>query len=86
MKQHKSSFKWRHFEPSIILLCVRWYCRYQLSYPDLEELMRERGLSVDHTTVWRWVQKYAPEINKRMRPAAILPSLIALCWACAYFS
>ena len=68
MKQNKSSFKWRHFEPSIILLCVRWYCRYQLSYRDLEEMMRERSLSQDHTTVWRWVQRYAPEINKLMRP------------------
>jgi IS6 family transposase len=44
------------------------YCRYSLSYRDLEEMMRERGLSVDHTTVFRWVQRYAPEINKRMRP------------------
>jgi transposase, IS6 family len=68
LKNHKSPFKWRHFEPAIILLCVRWYRRYQLSYRDLEEMMRERGLSVDHTTVWRWVQRYAPEINKRMRP------------------
>ncbi len=68
MKQAKSSFKWRHFEPSIILLCVRWYCRYQLSYCDLEEMMSERGLSVDHSTVWRWVQRYASEINKRIRP------------------
>lgn len=68
MKNHKSPFKWRHFEPPIILLCVRWYCRYQLSYRDLEEVMRERGLSADRTTVWRWVQKYAPEINRRMRP------------------
>ena len=68
MKQIKSSFKWRHFEPSIILSCVRWYCRYQLSYRDLEEIMRERGLAVDHTTVFRWVQRYAPEINRRMRP------------------
>ncbi len=68
MKQTKSPFKWRHSEPTIILLCVRWYCRYQLSYRDLEEMMRERGLSVDHTAVWRWVQRYAPVINKRMRP------------------
>jgi transposase-like protein len=52
MKRNKSPFKWRHFEPTIILLCVRWYCRYSLSYRDLEEIMRERGLSVDHTTVW----------------------------------
>ena len=67
LRQDKSSFKWRHFEPTIILLCVRWYCRYQLSYRDLEEMMDERGLSVDHSTVWRWVQRYAPEINKRIR-------------------
>lgn len=68
MKQTKSSFKWRHFEPTIILLCVRWYCRFQLSYRDIEEMMRERGLNVDHSTVFRWVQRYAPEINKRVRP------------------
>jgi transposase-like protein len=63
-----SVFKWRHFEPTIILLCVRWYCRYQLSYRDLEEIMKERGLSLDHTTIFRWVQRYAPEINNRIRP------------------
>lgn len=68
MKQDKSPFKWRHFEPTIILLCVRWYCRYSLSYRDLEEMMRERSLPVDQTTVRRWVQKYSPEINKRIRP------------------
>jgi IS6 family transposase len=68
VKQHKSPSKWCHFEPAIILLCVRWYCGYQLSYRNLEEMMREHGLSIDHTTVWRWVQRYAPEINKRMRP------------------
>ena len=61
-------FKWRHFESEIILLCVRWYLRYALSYRDLEELMRERGLQVDHTTIYRWVQRYAPEIEKRCRP------------------
>ncbi|MBA3716486.1 MAG: IS6 family transposase [Pyrinomonadaceae bacterium] len=68
MKRTPSPFKWRHFEPELILLCVRWYLRYQLSYRDVEEMMRERGLSVDHSTVFRWVQRYAPEINKRMRP------------------
>src|SRR3954462_2657805 len=67
LKQAKSPFKRRHFEPTIILLCVRWYCRYQLSYQDLEEMMRERGLAVDHSTIFRWVQRYAREINKRMR-------------------
>ena len=68
MKHNSSPFKWRHYPPEVILLCVRWYCRYQLSYRDLEEMMNERGLSVDHTTVWRWVQRYAPEITKRIRP------------------
>jgi len=67
VKQNKFPFKWRHFEPAIILLCVRWYCRYQLSYRNVEEMMRERGLDVDHSTVFRWVQRYAPEINKRIR-------------------
>jgi transposase, IS6 family len=61
-------FKWRHYESEIILLCVRWYLRYALSYRDLEEMMNERGLSVDHTTIYRWVQRYAPELEKRSRP------------------
>ncbi|MDQ3848586.1 MAG: IS6 family transposase [Thermoproteota archaeon] len=68
MKNNSSPFKWRHYEPGIILLCVRWYCRYQLSYRDVEEMMKERGLTVDHTTIFRCVQRYAPEINKRIRP------------------
>jgi transposase-like protein len=61
-------FKWRHYESEIILLCVRWYLRYALSYRDLEEMMTERGLSVVHTTIYRWEQHYAPEIDKRSRP------------------
>jgi len=60
-------FKYRHFEAEIILLCVRWYLRYSLSYRDLEEMMAERGLSVDHTTVFRWVQRYAPILEKKCR-------------------
>ena len=48
-------FKWRHFEAEIILLNVRWYLRYPLSYRNLEEMMVERGLSIDHTTIYRWV-------------------------------
>ncbi len=65
---NSSPFKWRHFEAEIILLCVRWYLRYALSYRDLEEMMRERGLHVDHTTIFRWVQHYAPELEKRCKP------------------
>ena len=62
-----SDFKWRHFRGEIILSCVRWYCKYGISYRDLEEMMRERGLEVDHTTLYRWVQHYAPEMEKRLR-------------------
>jgi len=61
-------FNRRQYESEIILLCVRCYLRYALSYRDLEELMNERGLSVDHTTIYRWVQDYAPELEKRIRP------------------
>ncbi len=75
MKRIQNPFKWRHHQPDIILLCVRWYCRFQLSYRDLEEMMRERGLAVDHTTVWRWVMRYAPDINKRLRPHLKLAAL-----------
>ena|SRR5437667_4268679 len=61
-------FKWRHFAPEVILCAVRWYLRYSLSYREVEELLVERGLEVDHTTVWRWVQHYAPELEERTRP------------------
>src|SRR5580700_8469676 len=68
MRHNRSAlFRGRHFADEIIALCVRWYLRFSLSYRDLEELMTERGLSVDHTTVWRWVQRYAPELNRRVR-------------------
>ena len=60
-------FKWRHFEPELIVCAVRWYLRFSLSYRDVEELIMERGLLADHTTIWRWVQRYAPELNKRCR-------------------
>ena len=60
-------FKWRQFEPEVILLAVGWYLRFSLSYRDVEELVAERGLSVDHVTVWRWVQRYAPEMERRLR-------------------
>ena len=67
MKHILSPFKWPHYAPDIILLSVRWYCRYQLSYHDPEDMMRERGLTVDQVTIFRSLQSYAPEINKRMR-------------------
>ena len=64
----KPPFKWRHFAPDIILWGVRWYCLYPISYRQLEEMMCDRGVEVDHSTLFRWVQKYAPEIDKRCRP------------------
>jgi len=67
MSERDNPFKWRHYEGEIILGCVRWYCKYGISYRELEEMMLERGIDVDHTTIYRWVQKYAPEIEKRLR-------------------
>jgi transposase-like protein len=63
-----SIFKRRRFPIAIILLCVRWYCKYGISYRDLAEIMSERGVSVSPSTIFRWVQRYAPEIEKRVRP------------------
>jgi transposase-like protein len=60
-------FKWRQTEPGLILCAVRWYLRYSLSLRDVEEMLEERGLKADHTTVWRWVQRYAPELEQRIR-------------------
>ena len=53
------SFKWRHFKQDIILMLVRWYLAYSLSYRDVEELALERGLKVDHSTINRWVIDYS---------------------------
>jgi putative transposase len=65
-------FKGRQFDRSVILLCVRWYLAYNLSLRNLEEMMAERGVEVDHATVGRWVVHYSPELlerfNRRKRP------------------
>jgi len=64
-------FKGRHFDRSVILLCVRWYLAYSLSLRDLEEMMAERNIHVDHSTVHRWVLRFSPQLlerfNKRKR-------------------
>jgi len=60
-----SLFKGRHFDHSIIILCIRWYIIYKLSYRDLVEMMAERGVDLSHTTILRWVQHYVPEFKKR---------------------
>ena len=61
------NFKCRHFEKEIILLNVRWYLAYPLSYRNLEEMAEERGYSVDHSTINRWVIKYSPQLDKIFR-------------------
>ena len=52
----------------MILLAVRWYLRYGLSYRDVEELLAERGIEVDHVTVYRWVQRFTPLVVEAARP------------------
>ena len=61
-------FKGRQFPGEVIVLCVRWYLRYPLAYEHVAELVAERGIEVDPSCIWRWVQAYAPELNKRCRP------------------
>ena len=66
-RKRPALFRGRHFADEIIVLCVRWYLRYSLSYRDLTDMMCERNLSIDPSTIWRWVQRYAPELNERIR-------------------
>jgi len=65
----KDDFKGRHFEAGLIVQAISWYVRYPLSYRDIEELLLERGLEVDHSTMNRWVLAYAPLIKRRLRPS-----------------
>src|ERR1700688_4447290 len=67
MSTRPAIFKWRQTDPALILCAVRWYLRYSLSLRDVEELLEERGLEADHTTVWCWVQRYSPELEQRLR-------------------
>jgi transposase-like protein len=62
------SFKGRQFTAEVILWAVRWYLMFPISYRDLELMLADRGVTVDHTTIFRWIQAYAPEIEKRIRP------------------
>ncbi|MBR9910618.1 MAG: IS6 family transposase [Gammaproteobacteria bacterium] len=67
------SFNGRHFQREMILQSVRWYLAYSLSYRDIEEIMKERGFKVDHSTIQRWVVHYAPQLEdafhkKKKRP------------------
>ncbi len=61
-------FKGRQFTAEVILWAVRWYLMFPISYRDLELMLQDRGVTVDHTTLFRWIQAYAPELEKRIRP------------------
>jgi IS6 family transposase len=68
MSTHRPAlFRGRHFRDDVIVLCLRWYLRYSLSYRDVGEMVTERGLRVDHSTIARWVLRYAPVLNERLR-------------------
>jgi transposase-like protein len=64
----QSAFAGFRFPPEVILLAVRWYLRYGLSYRDLEELLAERGIEVDHVTLFRWVQRFTPLLVEAAKP------------------
>src|SRR3954454_7160327 len=68
MGSRKNPFKGRQFTSEVILWAVRWYLQFPISYRDLELMLRDRGVSVDHTTIYRWIQAYAVELEKRLRP------------------
>ena len=64
----RSAFAGFYFPPDVIVLAVRWYLRFGLSYRDVEELLAERGVRVDHVTVYRWVQRFTPLLAEAARP------------------
>jgi transposase, IS6 family len=64
----RSAFVGFRFPPNVIMVAIRWYLRYSLSYRDVEELLAERGITVDHVTVYRWVQWFTPLLIDAARP------------------
>jgi transposase-like protein len=69
----RSSFAGFRFPPDVIVIAVRWYLRYSLSYRDIEELLAERGIIVDHVSVYRWVQRFTPLLIDAARPCRHCP-------------
>ncbi len=66
-KDQHSSFKGRHFTSEVILWALRWYLAFPISYRDLALMLSDRGVAVDHTTLYRWVQAYAAALEQRVR-------------------
>ena len=66
-REARGDFRGRHFEANLIVQAVSWYLRYALSYRDIEEMLLERGLTVDHSTINRWVLAYPPALERRLR-------------------
>ncbi len=64
--ENQNLFKWKHYQSDLILLTVRWYLRYNLSFRNVAEMIKERGISMAHTTIMRWVHQYGPELDKRV--------------------
>src|SRR5580704_2746024 len=67
-------FKGRQFTAEVILWAVRWYLMFPVSYRDLQRMLMDRGVEVDHTTIFRWIQAYAAELEKRIRRPRSCPS------------
>ncbi|MED3202460.1 IS6 family transposase, partial [Bacillus toyonensis] len=65
--EKENLFKWMHYQPELILLTVRWYLRYNLSFRNLVEMMEERGLFIAHTTIIRWIHQYGPQLEEKVR-------------------
>ena len=68
VKNKPADFKWKHFQGDVILWAVRWYSQFAISYRDLVIMALERGLSLVHTTVMRWIHEFAPKLEKKVKP------------------
>ncbi|MCD4644631.1 transposase [Bacillus mycoides] len=66
--EKQKPFKWKHYLPELILLTVRWNLWYNLSFRNLVEMIKERGLSIAHTTIMRWVHENGPQLEEKVRP------------------
>jgi hypothetical protein len=74
MARRERPFKGRQFTSEVILWAVRWHLQFPISYRDLELMLRDRSVSVDHTTIYRWIQASAVELEKRLRPDHRFPT------------